>query len=500
MINNKKISYLFCLLCIFCFNVWGENSSLYKINSVTYKIKGLTREFPLSRAVFIDQKSVFLGTEEFDRYISNLQILLENIRVLETVRIESVFLPQSIDDIIPVDLTIYTEDTWNIIALPYPKYDSNEGFQLKLKVKDYNFLGSMQELSGDLTYELDNSGNPLFSSNLNFCIPFEVKGYSVDWDNDFSIDVPFENDPKINISSGFTIELPLTFTILSLGIEQGIILNDWNSDTQPYEDDPLYFYELLSLNLPLSLYTFDYFGNLSWAFSASTKTRWSIDRLTDDDLKGTDLSWGHGFSLGRIDWVGNFRKGLAFEINNNYSWNTHRREDIGASIKASFTGYRPIRSLAGVSSQLQIFYNFNDALSNDSAKNLRGIFNNRIETDIAMTLNIDLPIKTMNVNFQEITGVSWTRYIGFEMHISPFFDMALTRDSKTEKLFNVSDGWYAGGIDAIIYPKKMRSVYGRISAGFDLAELIQNGGKISQTAKRDGKPISEFFLGIGLMY
>lgn len=500
MVNNKKISYVLIIFCIFTFNIWGENSQPYKINSVTYIIKGITREFPLSRSVLIDKKSFFSNKDDLNRYILKVQVLLENIRVLETVRIESNLLPISKEGFIPVDLIIYTTDTWNVIALPYPKYDSNEGFQLKLKVKDYNFLGSMQELSGDLTYEVDNSGNPLFSSNLNFSIPFEFKGYSANWDNDFSITVPFENDPKINLSSGFTIEIPLSFTILYLGIEQGIIINDWNSDDQPYLDDPLYFYELLSLNLPFSLYTFDYFGDLSWSLSASSKTKWSFDRLTDEDLKGSDFSWGHSFTLSRIDWVGNFRKGLTANIKNTYSWNSHTRKDIGVSISFSLAGFRPLNNFLGASSQLQTFYNFNNVISSDSGKDLRGIFNSRIETDTAILLNIDIPVKIMNVNFQEITGVSWTRYIGFEMHLSPFFDMALTRDSKTDKLFDLSDGWYAGGLEAIIYPKKMRSIYGRISAGFDLSELIQNGGKISQRAQRDGKPISEFFFGIGLLY
>lgn len=500
MNSYKKTIYLIIMFCIFSINLWGESLPKYKINTVTYNITGLTREYPLSRSVEIDKKLIFSGLNDLNKYLAKIQILLENQRVLETVRIEQNLLPQTNEDLILVDLIIYTEDTWNIIALPYPKYDSNEGFQLKLKLKDYNFLGSMQELSGDLTYELDNSGNPIFSSNLNFLIPFEFKGYSVDWNNDFSITVPFENDPKINFSSGFTIEIPITFSTLSLGIEQGVIINDWNGDGIPYKDDPLYFYELLSLSLPFSLYTFDYFGNLSWAVSASSNTKWAFGGFSDENLKGTDFAWGHSLSMGRTDWVGNFRKGINAKISNTYNWNTQRKGDIEVSLKSSLTSYRPITTFAGISSQFQGFYNFNNVLSSDSGKNLRGIFNSRIVTDTALLLNIDLPIKIMNVNFQEITGVSWTRYIGYEMHFSPFFDMALTRDSKTEKLFNLSDGWYAGGFEVIIFPKKMRSIYGRISAGFDLTELLQNGGKISGRAKRDDKPISEFFLGIGLQY
>ncbi len=106
----------------------------------------------------------------------------------------------------------------------------------------------------------------------------------------------------------------------------------------------------------------------------------------------------------------------------------------------------------------------------------------------------------MTVDFLEVTGVSWTRYIGFEMQASPFFDMALTHDAVTGRYFDLDDGWYSGGMEIIVFPKKMRSIYGRISVGFDLAELAVNGGQLSGVTERDGKSLRELLIGIGLHY
>ena len=56
-----------------------------------------------------------------------------------------------------VTLDVYTRDTWNLIALPYFKYDSNSGLLLALRGRDYNFFGTMQTLTLNLDY-FPNSG------------------------------------------------------------------------------------------------------------------------------------------------------------------------------------------------------------------------------------------------------------------------------------------------------------------------------------------------------
>jgi len=78
--------------------------------------------------------------------------------------------------------------------------------------------------------------------------------------------------------------------------------------------------------------------------------------------------------------------------------------------------------------------------------------------------------------------------------------MALTRDSETGRLYNPADGWYSGGMELIVYPMKMRSIYGRIMAGFDIPEVLNNGGDTGARAERDDSAVRELFIGIGLHY
>ena len=78
--------------------------------------------------------------------------------------------------------------------------------------------------------------------------------------------------------------------------------------------------------------------------------------------------------------------------------------------------------------------------------------------------------------------------------------MMLTHDTITGRYYSFKDGWYSGGFELIVYPMRMRSLYARISAGYDLAELIKSGGKLPDRAERDGSITHEYFFGIGLQY
>ena len=123
------------------FIAFPEGLTGFRITAVTYQIEGLTRVYPLKKAVPVDTDSVFPDENALAVYVSDLKKQLENQRVLEFVDVALSFGAALSDGTIPVSLSIHTVDTWNIIGLPYPKYDSNNGFQLKMKLKDYNFSG-----------------------------------------------------------------------------------------------------------------------------------------------------------------------------------------------------------------------------------------------------------------------------------------------------------------------------------------------------------------------
>ncbi len=496
--NRSRLVAVIVLFLAFV-SLSAEVPQKFWISGVSYDIKGSTREFPLTIAVPIDTKRIFADRDRFDYYIADLRVQLQNQRVFESSSIVAEYGIPGADGIVPVSLTVHTKDTWNIIVLPYPKYDSNDGFNLKLKLKNYNFFGSMQQLNGDINYGINNDGKSILESNLDFGIPFKAWGYSFNWDNSTTIAFPEGEIPEFNINTGLNVAVPFGPTAINFGVKQYLYINDRN-DTELFSEDRYYFKDVFSTSLPVILYKFNYFGNFSWTPSASVSANWAFDGIQHADLQGPVVSWGQSLGLGRVDWRGNFRSGLTANLGNSYSYNIHNGGNIGISVDSSLTGYSSFFNRIGLYSKVVGYYNFYNSYSEGAGARLRGILNNRISSDTALTLNIDLPLRILTVDFLEVTGVSWTRYIGFEMQASPFFDMALTHDTITGRYFDLDDGWYSGGMELIVFPAKMRSIYGRISLGFDLAELLKNGGNLSARAERDGKSIRELLIGIGLHY
>lgn len=504
--RKSRFFILFFLMCfILCTSSQAETNDRYRITKVIYDIQGATLEYPLTQAVHINTETPFPDIYSFLRYLSDIKVQFSNQRVFETTSIDAQYGLSDAMGIIPVTLTIHTIDTWNIIALPYPKYDSNTGFEFKLKLKDYNFFGSMQVLTGDLIYKIDENNKKYFASNLDFSIPFKAWNLSSNWNNELSIVFP-QNDidkPELNASTGFNIAFPVGITTITVGITQSVVLNNRNEDGQLYSQDSLYLNDKMYAYIPFVLYSLSYLGDITWEPVVSVAGNWSMDGIDTEILKGPVLSLGHSLEVGRFDWLGNFRSGFLASLANDYKYNIHHADTIDISIDGSITGYTTFYDRFGINGRLTGFYDFNydtTTESSDVGEKIRGILNERIDTDTAFTLNIDIPIRVMRVNFQEITGVKWTRYIGFELHASPFFDMALTHDNVTGKYYSFHDAWYSGGMEIIIYPMKMRSIYGRISLGYDIAEVIKNGGNLSGTSTRDEASINEFVLGIGLHY
>ena len=91
------------------------------------------------------------------------------------------------------------------------------------------------------------------------------------------------------------------------------------------------------------------------------------------------------------------------------------------------------------------------------------------------------------------------RYFDFEMHISPFFDFALSDNLITGKTFAIKDGWYAAGLEVLVYPAKWRSLVVRASAGVDLGRLIMPA-RFFNKDWRDEVSKYEIEIGVGLHY
>ncbi|PIE97925.1 MAG: hypothetical protein CR988_05380 [Treponema sp.] len=497
------------LVFIFSFGVFFAKQSSktnFIIKQVEYKIKGMTQQYALETAVPVDQKTVFKNLDEFNIYLKKLQTDLENLRTLAYVNISPVYGKTDPNGNTPVKLIIETKDSWNIIALPYPKFDSNTGFLFKLKLKDYNFLGTMQEFNLDLNYIFSEDKEQSFSASSNFEFLFQAGPLDGKGIVDISSTIPFEknsNDTSFSFGGGVGFSYSkLKFMKINFGLMHYFKINQNSGNPIGSKGFKYYMRDKLFLSTPFIIADLDDFGKLTWTPSFSVAGNWVFKPLRPNSIKGADLNFSHTTALGKVDWKNNFRQGLNFSLGNSYYYNTFQKGNPTISFDTTLTGYLTFFDRIGIYAKADVFYNLYNAKSERAGENLRGILNSRIKTDTAMTLSIDIPIKVLYLDMQEVTGEEWARFFGFEMHLVPFLDMAITHDAKTGRYFNPKDGWYSGGLEVIVYPLKMRSIYVRASLGVDLSELKNVPGliKLKGTAKRDGSRISEIFIGLGLHY
>lgn len=511
-VNNLKINYMmkiikiykktvsfffifvFLLYAIYAQDTGGEK---LQIVDVEYDITGLTKEKILKNVIPIDKNIIFASKEEFDNYIDFLNTEFNNIRSLEFHSIDAEFFPEN-NGIVPVKLIIHTKDTWSLIVLPYPKFDSNTGMQLKLKLKDYNFAGFLLPFDVDIIYEKDVYNKSAFYTGTNFGIPFKKDPINFLWDIHAGIQFKQSRRTKFEFATGLDIAYKYKILTFHTGVRQGInIYPDTDIKKTAYHfTNSLYFY------VPIEIYKTKNAGTLIWTPQFELSGNWRFKKITDENLKGLNIKWSHSLKIEKINWVNNFRHGYSLSCNNNYLYNTFKKNKVNISFAIQAKGFYSFIDRIGLYGKFYFFYNLNKVTSVQAGQNLRGILDRRIYTDTAFTFNFDLPIKIGLFKFEEITGIEWTRFLSFELHVVPFLDMAFTHDKKTSAYFNPKYGWYSGGLEFIIYPVKMRSVYGRVSMGWDLTELknIKTLSKRKGIALRDGDSVFELFIGIGLHY
>ena len=478
----------------------------YRVRDIYYEIDGRTREYPLEKNLDIEMNTVYRSREDFEAFVKDLQVKLMNQRVLKSGEVTAAYGEADEGGVVPADLYIKAADTFNYVLVPYPRFDSNDGLNLKLKFKDYNFFGSMNEMNADIVYEYDpnDNTNHTVGANFSFEIPFMLFGEEFSWDLDASVEWPIGEPAEVDFSTGLEYERELLPSRLEVhaGLTQGVYVYPRDDYEELYPDDPYYLSTKVYVNFPLTALTHRYFGDLLWTPELSVTGNWAFGDITDDDLRGVFLTFKHSASFGRYDWVGNYRRGFSLSASNSWTYNPITTEkEIAVSVSAS--GYTPIFSFLGISARAYFMYDWESDgdLQVDMGSYMRGIIDERIETDMAFFFNIDLPFKVLDIDFERTTGIGWTRHISLEAHISPFFDFGLTHDQYTGKYFSIDDSWCSGGVELIVFPDAIRSVYARLSVGFDLRELFTNGFNISASAQREGGGnIIEIFIGVGLEY
>ena len=522
----KKSLFFVSLLFLFS-TIFAEQ---FRIEQVEYDIEGCghwifgqTQEYALENTVPVDTKTVFQSEEELNEYLKDFEKQLSNLRAFETIDIiyEEIELDDGPASVTPLRLNIYVKDSFHLFAIPGPKYDSNSGLTLKLKIKDSNFLGGLNTLNSDIYFLLPTSEsdgkNTEFGFNCSADYPFKAGIFDALWLNDLGLSYTVgDSMPEWNIGTGIRLTLP--FNKVSLVFEAN---QKFANDFKYKEfDDNLYFVNDFKFYVPLTIARMKYFGKLNWTPYTITTINWDHNGISQNNSKLSSpiLDVGHKLSFGRTDWEENFRTGLIFELDNSYSYNFQRKRfypaielDVSAYKKFELFEDAYLLRNIGIAVNTKTFAFLFNPLKNDYIFNdgkeigqyLRGIRDSQNYKDTnfsaltptnAFVLNLDFPIHAFRTNFSK----GFLRYMNFDLQVSPFLDMALCYNKITKTIFDPKDGFYAAGLEVIVYPLKWSGITIRGSVGVDVGrKFLKNYINMDW---RENVSKKEFSIGFGLHY
>ncbi|MCL2472856.1 MAG: hypothetical protein FWF26_04175, partial [Treponema sp.] len=437
------------------------------------------------------------GKNNLDKYIAHKTQLLINQRVLETVSIDYSLGASEGDGALPVTLLIHVVDTWNLIILPYPKYDSNDGLTLSLKLRDFNFLGTMSPLKVDLGYQRDKDSNNIINFSIDSNTPFQAFGLDWNFNFDHYFAYTFGQPLYYQNVTGLSLNLPWQTTTFTVGFNQYITFNEKNSDDiiDLYGLDDYFYGPYASTELftnwkiPFGIEIGDY-GDLTYNMGVSGKVNYPYGKMDESRRPVTSFSQSIGF--GNVDWIGNFQKGFVVSASNSYNWYFNRSD---APIQVTFNGtvayYHPFSKYIAFyyRAMLQRWWQYSTSTSTwipyyYAGDVIRGVVDEDLRADYMFSVNFDLPIRILRFWPSEWFNNPKLHFFDFEMHFSPFTDVALVQGPYNalkknpydgSKFLSLSDMVNTGGFEVIVYPGFFRSLKIRGSVGYNLQKIKNDG-------------------------
>jgi len=179
----KRSSILFLLFFFIADSLFAFK---YKIEQIEFITTGSVNTSVIEKEASISTEKLFSNTDELYLYLVEIEEKLLNTRLFNsidfdyyenTLSVWNTFYDeenQKEEIVVPLYLIVRVEETGNFIIAPYPKFDSNKGFEAKIKIRHNNFLGFMTVFDGDLSYfySLDKKHSSSFDAE--FSLPFYI--------------------------------------------------------------------------------------------------------------------------------------------------------------------------------------------------------------------------------------------------------------------------------------------------------------------------------------
>jgi hypothetical protein len=490
----------------------------YRISDITYHITGVTRQYALEQNIKIDKTHIFTSEKDFMVYFNDLKQQFHNQRLFAFSDLEFAISSPDANGISNVHITVTTIDSHHMLIVPYPKYNSNSGYDMKLKMKDTNFLGSMNTMSSDMSFSLEQDSKAdsastsfdyVFGLSLDFDIPFKMGPFDTQWENTWEVSYTMgDSSPEWDSSTGFILSLPFDAEGFSLQWEvKQSAVRDYD-DYSEYDDDT-YFTEYAAFSVPITLQYIDNWGKVIYTPFVSATYNWDHNGIEeeDEDLSSPIYKVGQSLATSRINWIGNFRQGLSLTFTQSMGYNT-QTDEIVPYASAESEIFLAFKYLGMCMDAYAFAYQHG---SEKIGARLRGIRDDQkyaSDTDYAgdyackpsaaIVVNMDMPFHIWTFDFDKTKYLKALHMLNCELQIAPFFDFALAKNKVTGTNFYYKDGFYSGGLEFLVYPEKWRSLVIRASAGLDLGRTVIS--KYLNTDWRRNVSSYEVEIGVGLHY
>ena len=468
---------------------------LYVITAYEFNVKGRSRPNALLYKLIehgeFREGEIINGKANLEKYLGDITQIYINQRVLKNnVEVKYYAGAQNEDGTYPVTIVISVEDSWNIIALPRPYYKNNV-FDLTVKARDYNFLGTMNPLRIDLGYNYNENKQHSLLFGVFSNMPFKAFGYywNLTFDNtiQYRVDAPFYYQNK----TGLSMELPFYTTTFTFGFDEKFNLNEENPDWAQdagygiYQDD-LYMSSRPYISWKIPTGIISTFGELTYTPVISATFNHELPRSPISDfLKGPFLNFSHTLGLEKIDWHANYREGLSVSIGNSYQYDFNNMLNE-VSFNTTLIGHYIVSDFFAISTRLMYNYWFFSSHMREgeyASYYLRGISDKAFTAYQMFSLNMDFPFRLFVFTPSKWFNTRKLSFFDFEMHASPIIDLAVyyqrkytdTDDGYTSKgtiMYYPGKIAATGGIEFVIFPAFMRNLYVRLGFAINLKEFV----------------------------
>jgi hypothetical protein len=432
------------------------------------------------------------GRENLQAYLALKRQLLLNQRVLEEVSIEYVL--GEVDEVeeggaVPVTLLVHVQDARNLIAFPMPRYTTNDGWGIGLRLRDHNFLGSMSALRVDFNYNQRGGYDRGFYFSIRSDTPFQAAGltWSVLFNHffDHTVGLPlfYQN------VTGLSVMLPWRSAAFTVGVNQFLTFNE---DPGP---ESVLVYGIADIYRPYGATELFVSHRIhlgpEWEAGRFTYTPRIAGRINYpagdmDEVRRPSLTFSHSLGFGRVNWIGNYRQGLTASVGNSFTWYFNRADaPFRSAVDGSVTVHQILTEFLGYSVRLRYrqWWQWSDVINNegggwipyfDAGDVLRGVpdmslWRNResgLQADRMLSLNVDLPIRVLDFQPSHWLDNQRLRLFDFQMHLSPFMDMALLQGPDNN--FDLQDMITTAGFELIFFSGFFRNLQIRASVGYNL--------------------------------